>query len=382
MASSVKPGLDVLLEREKLLERLTRLNIGLVVNHTSTTRSLDPSYVRLLEKGIRVKTIFTPEHGLWGAYGAGEPVESEKLSLTRVSVQSLYGTQRKPSVETLKELDLLIYDIQDVGCRTYTYISTMLNCLEEASKNSVGFMILDRPNPLGGITVEGPVLKKGFESFVGPYCIPLRYGMTPGELALLYAFEKGLKPPSVVRLSGWSRMMYFCDTGLPWIYPSPAIPTPVAALLYSGMVLLEATNLSEGRGTYKPFEVFGAPWLKSEKIATMLKMKLGKECLLMETRFIPSSSKHVGKVCRGIHLVVKDHRRIRPFQIVVHILQSVLEVHPGEFEVENEKMDRLLGDSQVRRNILNGVSVEEIVLRLKEEQKRFKARARRVLLYD
>ncbi len=381
MASRVKPGLDVLLERRKLLERLSRLNIGLIVNHTSVTRRLDPSYIRLLEKGIRVKTIFTPEHGLWGAYGAGEPVESEKLSLNGVSVQSLYGTRRKPSVETLKELDLLIYDIQDVGCRTYTYISTMLNCLEEASKNSVGFMILDRPNPLGGLTVEGPVLKKGLESFVGPYYVPLRYGMTPGELALLYAFEKGLKPPLVVRLSGWSRMMYFCDTGLPWVYPSPAIPTPVAALLYSGMVLLEATNLSEGRGTYKPFEVFGAPWFKSAEVAPVLRRKLGKDCLLMETRFIPSSSKHEGKVCRGIHLVVEDQRKIKPFQVGVNILQTVLEVHPRELEVEHGKMDRLLGDSKVRRNILNGVSVEEIVLRLRDEQKRFKARVRRVLLY-
>ncbi|MEM2930387.1 MAG: DUF1343 domain-containing protein [Thermoproteota archaeon] len=378
----VKPGLDILLERKALLRRLVGLNVGLVVNHTSVTRSLEPSYLRLLEKGIRVKTIFTPEHGLWGAYAAGEPVKSESLSLNGVRVQSLYCVQRKLSVEALKDLDLLVYDIQDVGCRTYTYISTMLNCLEEASKNNVGFMILDRPNPLGGLTVEGPVLKKGFESFVGPYYLPLRYGMTPGELALLYTFEKGLKPPLVVRLSGWSRMMYFCDTGLPWIYPSPAIPTPVAALLYSGMVLLEATNLSEGRGTYKPFEVFGAPWLKSAEIASMLKRKLGKECLLMETRFIPSSSKHEGKVCRGIHLVAKDQRRIRPFQVAVHILQSALEVHSGEFEIEQGKMDRLLGDNQVRRNILNGVSVEEIVLRLREEQKRFKARVRRVLLYD
>ncbi|MCX8184083.1 MAG: DUF1343 domain-containing protein, partial [Crenarchaeota archaeon] len=141
MASRVKPGLDVLLNREKLLGRLSSLDIGLVVNHTSATRSLDPSYVRLLEKGLRVKTIFTPEHGLWGAYGAGEPVESESLSLKEVSVESLYGVQRKPSVETLKELDLIIYDIQDIGCRTYTYISTMLNCLEEALKNGVDFII-------------------------------------------------------------------------------------------------------------------------------------------------------------------------------------------------------------------------------------------------
>ncbi|MCX8183451.1 MAG: DUF1343 domain-containing protein, partial [Crenarchaeota archaeon] len=224
--------------------------------------------------------------------------------------------------------------------------------------------------------------KKGLESFVGPYYIPLRYGMTPGELARLYAFDNGLKPPSVIKLEGWSRMMHFCDTGLPWVYPSPAIPTPVAALLYSGLVLLEATNLSEGRGTYKPFEIFGAPWLKSAEIASMLKKKLGKECLLMEIRFIPSSSKHKGKVCRGIHLVVEDQRKIRPFQVAVHILQSVLEVHPQEFEVEHEKMDRLLGDSRVRRDILNGISAEEIVLRLREEQKRFKARIRRFLLYD
>ena len=190
MTSRVKPGLDVLLESKKLFERLSGLNVGLVVNHTSVTRSLDPSYLQLLEKGIRVKTIFTPEHGLWGAYGAGEPVESESLFLKGVRVQSLYGSQRRPSVEMLEGLDIIIYDIQDVGCRTYTYISTMLNCLEEASANGVDFMILDRPNPVGGVTVEGPVLKKGLESFVGPYYLPLRYGLTPGELGLLYASEK------------------------------------------------------------------------------------------------------------------------------------------------------------------------------------------------
>ncbi|MGB9718262.1 MAG: exo-beta-N-acetylmuramidase NamZ family protein [Thermoproteota archaeon] len=382
MASRVKPGLDVLLKRETLLERLSGLSIGLVVNHTSVTRSLEPSYLRFLEKGIRVKTIFTPEHGLWGAYAAGEPVESESLSLNRVRVQSLYGPQRKPSVEALENLDLLVYDIQDVGCRTYTYISTMLNCFEEACRNSVGFMVLDRPNPLGGLTVEGPVLKKGLESFVGPYYLPLRYGMTPGELCLLYAYDKGLKPPHVVRMSGWSRMMHYRETGLPWVYPSPAIPTPVTALLYSGMVLLEATNLSEGRGTYKPFEVFGAPWLKSAELVSTLKRRLGKDCLVMETRFIPFSSKHKGQVCRGVHLLVQDPEEVRPFKVAVHIIQSVLETNPVEFEVDHGKMDRLLGDSETRRNILSGMSVEEIVSKLREEQKKFKARIRRILLYD
>ncbi len=382
MASRVKPGLDVLLENKKLLERLSDLNIGLVVNHTSVTRSLEPSYLRLLEKRIRVKTIFTPEHGLWGAYGAGEPVEPESLPLKTVRVQSLYGAQRKPSVEALEELDLLVYDIQDVGCRTYTYISTMLNCFEEACRNSIGFMILDRPNPLGGLTVEGPVLKKGLESFVGPYYLPLRYGMTPGELCLLYAYDKGLKPPEVVRMSGWRRMMHYPETGLPWVYPSPAIPTPATALLYSGMVLLEATNLSEGRGTYKPFEVFGAPWLKSAELASTLKRRLGDECLVMETRFIPSSSKHKGQVCRGVHLMVRNTGRVRSFKVAVHIVQSVLKANPVEFEVDHGKMDRLLGDSVTRRNILSGMSVEEIVLKLRDEQKRFKARIRRVLLYD
>lgn len=379
--SRVKPGLQVLLERKKLLRRLSGLNVGLVVNHTSVTRSLEPSYLRLLEKGIRVKTIFTPEHGLWGAYGAGEPVEPESLSLNGVKVQSLYGAQTRPSAQALEDLDIVVYDIQDVGCRTYTYISTMLNCLEESSRNGVDFMILDRPNPLGGITVEGPVLKKGLESFVGPYYLPLRYGMTPGELGLLYASKKGLKTPEVVRMSGWSRMMHYPETGLPWIYPSPAIPTPITALLYSGMVLLEATNLSEGRGTYKPFEVFGAPWLKSAELVSKLKGRLGKECLVMETRFIPSSSKHKGEVCRGIHLVVENRRRIRPFKVAVHVVQSVLEAHPREFEVDHGKMDRLLGDSETRRSILSGTNVEEIVLKLRDEQERFKARIRNFLLY-
>lgn len=382
MASRVKPGLDVLLDSEKLVEKLRGLNVGLIINHTSVTRSLDPSYLQLLGKRIRIKTIFTPEHGLWGAYGAGEPVESEILPLKGVRVQSLYGAQRRPSVEMLEGLDIIIYDIQDVGCRTYTYISTMLNCLEEASAKDVDFMILDRPNPVGGVTVEGPVLKKGLESFVGPYYLPLRYGLTPGELGLLYASEKNLKPPKVVTMSGWSRMMHHPETGLPWIHPSPAIPTPTTALLYSGMVLLEATNLSEGRGTYKPFEVFGAPWLKSAELVSILKKRLGKECRPMETRFIPFSSKHRGEVCRGVHLVVVDPKRVRPFKVAVHVVQSVLEVHSKEFMVEHEKMDRLLGDSETRRSILGGARIEEIVLRLREEQKRFKARIRKILLYD
>lgn len=382
MATRVKPGLDILLASKTLLRRRSSLNIGVVVNHTSVTRSLEPSYLRLLEKEIRVKTIFTPEHGLWGAYGAGEPVESENFFLKEVEVQSLYGVQRKPSDEALEGLDLLIYDIQDVGCRTYTYISTMLNCLDEASRKGVDFMILDRPNPIGGFAVEGPVLKRGLESFVGPYYLPLRYGMTPGELGLLYASDKGLKPPEVVRMSGWSRRMHYSDTGLPWISPSPAIPTPVTALLYSGMVLLEATNLSEGRGTYRPFEFFGAPWLKSAELVSTLKRRLGNECRPVETRFIPFSSKHKEEVCRGIHLVVEDPKRVRPFEIVVNVVQSILEIHPKEFEVDCEKMDRLLGDSEIRRSILAGVNIKEIALRLRDEQKKFKARIKNLLLYD
>jgi beta-N-acetylhexosaminidase len=206
--------------------------------------------------------------------------------------------------------------------------------------------------------------------------------LTPGELGLLYASEKSLKPPEVVAMSGWSRMMHYPETGLPWIHPSPAIPTPTTALLYSGMVLLEATNLSEGRGTCKPFEVFGAPWLRAAKLVSMLKKRLGKECRAMETRFIPSSSKHRGEVCRGIHMIVEDSKRIRSFKVATHVVQSILEAHPKEFEINHEKMDGLLGDSEIRRNILDGVSVEEIVLKLREEQKRFKARIRRVLLYD
>lgn len=317
-----------------------------------------------------------------GMYGAGKPVESESLSLKGVRVQSLYGAQRRPSVEMLEDLDLIIYDTQDIGCRTYTYISTMLYCLEEACRNGVGFMILDRPNPLGGLTIEGPVLKRGFESFAGPYYLPLRYGMTPGELGLFYAFEKGLKPPEVVTMSGWSRTMHHPDTGLPWTHPSPAIPTPATALMYSGMVLLEATNLSEGRGTHKPFEVFGAPWLRSAELVSILKRKLGRECRPMETRFIPSSSKHDGEVCRGVHLIVEDLKKVRPFEVAAHVIQSVLDVNPEEFEVDHEEMDRLLGDSEVRRNILSGMSVDEMVLRLRDEQKRFKARIRKILLYD
>jgi uncharacterized protein YbbC (DUF1343 family) len=379
--AKVRSGLEALLEGG-WLRKFVGLNLGLIVNHTSVTGGLEPSYLLLRERGINVKAIFTPEHGLWGAYQAGELVNSESQPLKGVKVHSLYGAYTKPSGEMLDGLDLIAYDIQDVGCRTYTYISTMLGCLEEASKRGIDFVILDRPDPLGGTLVEGPVLKWGLESFVGPYYIPLRYGLTPGELGILYALERGLSCPKVVRMSGWGRAMYYGDTGMPWIYPSPAIPTPTSALLYSGMCLLEATNLSEGRGTYKPFEVFGAPWLNSAKLVDVLKSRLGGECRPMEVRFIPASSKYMGKVCKGVYLIVGDVRKVRSFEIIVRILQAVLELHPNEFEVDYDKMDRLLGDREVREDILSGVRVDEIALKLKDEQKEFKNRVREILLYD
>ncbi|MGQ9596160.1 MAG: exo-beta-N-acetylmuramidase NamZ family protein [Thermoproteota archaeon] len=377
----VKTGLDSLLKNKSLLRRLVNKNIGLVINHTSLTSELELSYSHLLEKGIVVKAIFTPEHGLWGAYGAGMPVESGNL-LGDTRVYSLYGAQTKPDTEMLDGLDTIVYDIQDVGCRTYTYISTMFNCLFEASKHDISFMVLDRPNPLGGAIVEGPVLKKGLESFVGPYHLPLRYAMTPGELSLLYASDNGLNPPEVVRMQGWMRKMYYVDTGMPWIYPSPAIPTPTTALLYSGMVLLEATNLSEGRGTYKPFETFGAPWLNSTKLVSILKTRLGNKCRVFEVRFIPSSSKYEEELCKGVHLVVEDFEKARPFEIAMHVLQAVSEIHPKEFEVNCERMDRLLGDGDIRKKILSGVNAEEISLKLRKEQKKFKVRARKFFLYN
>ncbi|SVA63382.1 uncharacterized protein METZ01_LOCUS116236, partial [marine metagenome] len=262
--NGVRTGLDVLLEDYS--DYLKGKTIGLVTNHTGISRKGEKNY-KLFENNpdITLKRIFAPEHGFYGEASAGAKVEYDNQKDSGPEIVSLYGKTRKPTAEMLDGIDLVIYDIQDVGARFYTYISTLGIVMEAAGENGVNVMVLDRPNPLGGEIIEGAILDTAFKSFVGYYPIPTRYALTVGELSQMAVKEGWLSsvPPEliVVTMDGWKRSMFFDDTGLPWVPPSPNIPDLETAIIYPGMCLYEATNVSEGRGTNNPFKQIGAPWM-------------------------------------------------------------------------------------------------------------------------
>jgi uncharacterized protein YbbC (DUF1343 family) len=269
----VATGLDVLVE--KRFVPLRGLAVGLVCNPTSVDRRLrHAADLFHAARGVRLAALFGPEHGVRGDIQYMAAVGDERDRRTGVRVHSLYGSTAdslRPDNRQLRGLDALVFDIQDVGARYYTYQATMLFCMEAAARAKLAFFVLDRPNPIGGLAVEGPALRPGFESFCGVHDVAVRHGMTVGELAGLYREERGLDVDlTVIPCRGWRRGMHQRETGLPWVFPSPNMPTPETALVYPGMCLLEGTNLSEGRGTTRPFELFGAPWLDACRLAESL----------------------------------------------------------------------------------------------------------------
>ena len=255
---TVLNGIDVLLEKK--LHFIKSRKIALVTNHSGIDKNLIPNYKRLMEiDDLELKVIFSPEHGLFGEAAAGEKVDYNGQIKTLPKIVSLYGDNRKPTQTQMEDIDIIIYDIQDIGARFYTYISTLGMVMESASKYGVKVLVLDRPNPIGGNIVEGPILDLKFQTFVGYYPIPTRYGLTIGELALMINGEKwidGNPELEIVKMKGWTRDLWYDQTKLPWVKPSPNIPDLNTAIIYPGMCLLEATNISEGRGTKKPFKKY------------------------------------------------------------------------------------------------------------------------------
>ena len=301
----VLSGLDVLIEKN--FDILKGSNVGLLVNQASVDSKLRHAVdIFAKEKSFKLKALFGPQHGLdghtqdnmieWNGY------EDEKLSLP---VYSLYGEVRQPSDEMLNGIDTVVIDLPDIGARYYTFLWTSLLMLEKCCKLGIRVVVLDRPNPINGMSIEGPILKTGFESFVGLYNIPIRHGMTMGELLFMMYMEKGLSGKFiVVTMKNWKRNMWFDDTKLPWVMPSPNMPTLDTAVVYPGMCLVEGTTISEGRGTTRPFELFGAPYFSSDILAESLKNVDG--LVFRKASFQPSFQKHVGKVCFGGQLHVID----------------------------------------------------------------------------
>lgn len=354
-APGVRPGIDVVLADSA--SPLVGARVGLITNHTGVDAEGRTTIDRLHEAPeIELVALYSPEHGIRGDAEPGELVESGIDERTGLPVHSLYGETRKPTPEMLEGVDVLAFDIQDVGARQYTYIYTMALAMEAAAEQGIRFVVLDRPNPIGGEIVEGNILDPDFATFVGMYPIASRHGMTVGELARLFNEEFGIGVDlAVVPMEGWERFQYHDATGLPWINPSPNIRRLDAAIHYPGTVLLEGTNLSEGRGTDFPFEQTGATWLDGDSIATeMTEMNLpGVRFESVRFPVSPEAWKFPGETLSGVRLVVTDRQSYEPIRTTLLLIDAIRRLHPDEFEW-SATMDRLSGTDRARLAIEEG----------------------------
>ncbi|MCU0460425.1 MAG: DUF1343 domain-containing protein [Bacteroidales bacterium] len=360
----VKTGLDII--SGKLPGKLAGKNIGVLCHASSITKD----FVHIIDffsdrKDCRLTTIFGPQHGIYGQT-QDNMIEWEggKHPIYGVPLFSLYGKHRKPAPFMLKDLDAFIIDLQDVGARLYTYVWTVKLCIEACSEASIPVWILDRPNPIGRIPCDGPVLKEDFFTFVGGASIPLCHRMTIGEMAL---WIKTKYYPScdlnIVWMEGWIRDTLYHETGLPWVLPSPNMPTPQTAIVYPGTVLIEGLNLSEGRGTTIPFELFGAPFLNSDKLIRNLENRNVEGCRFRKHDFIPTFNKYRDLVCHGIQIHVTDPARYFPVAVAMEIFDAIIETSapgslkfkepPYEYEEKLMPFDILSGDSGIRTVLIN-----------------------------
>jgi uncharacterized protein YbbC (DUF1343 family) len=305
--------------------------VGLVTNPTGVNHNLK-STIDILKENSNLVRLYSPEHGVRGERQAGEKVEEYIDDKSGVPVYSLYGDNKKPPKEYLSDVDIVAFDIQDVGSRLYTYISTMSYCMQSCAKYGKTFLVFDRPNPIGGEAVEGNLIKEGFASFVGVHPIPYRYGLTIGELALLFRKEFKINCNLVViPMKGWERTMYYEDTGLVWVSPSPNMPTVDTAFVYNSTCLFEGTNISEGRGTTKPFELVGAPWLSASELTELMNEKNLTGVLFRTAYFTPAFSKHEGKLCKGVQLHITDRQKFQPVKTGLYLLEAVMKLSGKEF---------------------------------------------------
>ena len=357
-------GLTVLLTEKR--DWIRGKSIGLITNHTGVDATLQSNYRLFAEASdCQLSAIFSPEHGLWGAVQDGITVNSIDNTDENVPIFSLYGQSMRPTAEQLEGIDLLVYDMQDVGVRYYTYISTLLHAMEAVNDYGVEFIVADRPNPITCTAIEGAVLTSGFESFVGIHTLPIRYGLTIGELAMLLKAER---VPScrlkVAWMHGYERWMWYDDTGLQWVPPSPNMPTLTTAILYPGLCLFEGTNMSEGRGTTTPFEYIGAPWCDGERWTQTLNALRLPGVLFRPVVFTPApvneNTKHARQTCGGVAIHVTDRERFRPVETAIHMLSTLTSEYSDHFAFRTAHFDRLAGNSWLRNALLDGKSVEAI----------------------
>ena len=361
---SVILGLDVLFDEK--INLIKNKNIALVTNQSGVDKKGRSNYLKFLEhENVNLKVIFSPEHGLFGEAAAGEKLDYDELD-DMPQVISLYGNKKRPSKNDLKDIDIIVYDVQDVGARFYTYITTLGYVMEVASQTKIKIIVLDRPNPLKGNLIEGPLLNMDYQSFVGNYPIPIRYGLSIGELAKMMVGEKWIKGApklSVIKMKNWNRNQWYDETGLQWIKPSPNIPDLNTALIYPGMCLLEATNINEGRGTDKPFKRFGAPWIDNTKLSNRLNELKMPGVEFKPVTYIPTDIDGMAinptfknKICKGIEIKIIDRDIYQSVQIGLNIISILRDEYPNKFVINDKRMISLLGVDEL--NIFNEMPID------------------------
>jgi len=346
--------------------------IGLLSNQASVSKDL--THAKDIISSLfpdNLKALFGPQHGYAGEdqdnmIETGHALDKE----LKIPIFSLYSEFREPTPEMLDLIDILIIDMQDVGTRVYTFASTMLNCLKAAKKHSKKIIILDRPNPLGGEIIEGNLLSPELYSFVGPFSLPMRHGMTMGELSLLFNQEFSIGCDlEIIKMKGWNRSMLWENTDLAWAVPSPNMPIPETAYVYPGQVIWEGTNLSEGRGTCRPFEIFGAPFLNTIQIKRKVPASFLKGCALRDISFKPTFNKWHDQICRGLMIHILDRKIFRSYDTAIALLNTIVEIHGDDFEWKNPPyeyeynklpIDLILGNTDLRKAIEKGEDINKI----------------------
>jgi len=371
-------GIDVL--QQQNFKPLAGKRVGLITNHTGLAADGTPTIDLFYRSDVcNLVALFSPEHGIRGTMDAR--VDSSVDAATGLPVFSLYGETRRPNSGMLRRIDALVFDIQDIGARFYTYISTMAYCMEAAADANIPFFVLDRPNPVGGIHVEGPMLDEDKTSFVGYMPLPIRHGMTVGELAQYFNRENQIGVElMIIQMKDWRRTFYYSDTGQLWVNPSPNMRNMLEAILYPGVCLLERTNVSVGRGTDRPFEVVGAPWIEPRRFADALRDTRLAGIEFVPIYFTPEESRNNGEKCGGVNILITDREKVHSVMLGLTLISVLHRLYPEEFELDS--VVQLLGNTKAMEMLRSGLSPAEVLLAGGSEMEEFLTGRREALIYD
>jgi uncharacterized protein YbbC (DUF1343 family) len=370
-------GIDHLLTQGARI--LEGKRVGLITNHTGLTADRQPTLDALRAHGIRIGALFSPEHGIRGILD--EQVPDSVDERIGIPIYSLYGERKKPSPQQLEGIDVLVFDIQDIGTRFYTYISTMGLALEACTEAGIPFVVLDRLNPINGVAVEGALADADRLSFTAHHPLPVRHGMTVGELAQMFNIERGLNASlTVIPCTGWKRTQWFDECGLYWVNPSPNMRRLQQALLYPGIGLLEGTNLSVGRGTDTPFELVGAPWIDGKKVAGMLnELPTSAGVRFIPIVFTPTASTYRGVECQGVSIFITERAKVRPVALGLGLAYALRRLYPREWEAQ--RMLGLLANREVHALLMESADLQRLLERCARDERAFRQRRKRFLIY-